>query len=61
MCLHSSRMYDNLIMGMHTMSIRFWPPRLSHPFLRTPLIIDASSTRSSQIDALAPNPWRDTQ
>jgi hypothetical protein len=24
LCLHSGRMYDNLILGIHTMSIRFW-------------------------------------
>jgi hypothetical protein len=25
LCLHSGRMYDNLILGIHTMSIWFWP------------------------------------
>jgi hypothetical protein len=25
LCLHSDRMYDNLILGIHTMSIWFWP------------------------------------
>jgi hypothetical protein len=24
LCLHSGRMYDNLILGIHTMSIWFW-------------------------------------
>jgi hypothetical protein len=24
LCLHSDRMYDNLILGIHTMSIWFW-------------------------------------
>jgi hypothetical protein len=25
LCLHSDRIYDNLILGIHTMSIWFWP------------------------------------
>jgi hypothetical protein len=25
LCLYSGRMYDNLILGIHTMSIWFWP------------------------------------
>jgi hypothetical protein len=25
LCLHFDRMYDNLILGIHTMSIWFWP------------------------------------
>jgi hypothetical protein len=25
LCLHSDRMYDNLILDIHTMSIWFWP------------------------------------
>jgi hypothetical protein len=25
LCLHSGRMYDNLILGIHTMIIWFWP------------------------------------
>jgi hypothetical protein len=25
LCLHSDRMYDNLILGIHMMSIWFWP------------------------------------
>jgi hypothetical protein len=25
LCLHSDRMYDNMILGIHTMSIWFWP------------------------------------
>jgi hypothetical protein len=25
LCLHSGRMYNNLILGIHTMSIWFWP------------------------------------
>jgi hypothetical protein len=24
LCLHSDRLYDNLILGIHTMSIWFW-------------------------------------